>query len=274
MHGAMSDGLFLHLAQRPDLVKLIFYKTITQRLVDCADGQLFPSLRTLVCQATHNGITSLICHLRSLRVFDVVMQDPSSTILYSLASSCPHLWSVTVFYDVSSSCAPEQLISFAASYPNLRVLNLTAKIYFHRSSEITDEHISRVAQSLPAIRVFKLTIASSLSIHSLIALGKHCRELRDCTLSGTFSLHHLHRLQSSTERLFPHLEFLELPKVTHDGMPLEYGILVPQIAGDLCRNAPKLVRLTCTNDLMKGSLGNLVQDAVNEMVNGSGFDSN
>ena len=241
----MSDDIFLHLAQRPNLGSLILYQTITPELVWAAEYSgysIFCSLKILVCQATNNGIINLISHLRSLHIFDVDMQDRSTYILSQLTSQCPHLWKVRVFYGVGSLCSPVQLIRFAASHLNLRVLDLSAHGHLRRSSHITDHHIKTVARFLPQIRVFKITVAIKLSILSLISLGEYCPELCNCKLSGAFNLR---QLRFFPQQLFLQLKDLELQKIIENEALMNRTMLLEEIRDTLCFHAPKLAQLIC-----------------------------
>ena len=174
----------------------------------------FHPLQKLVCSLENDTLLFLTPYF-SLAVEELILDIRNAcprTTLQTI-SSCHSLIHLSIGYHSNvAAFSAETLLEVTTSCPMLKTLLLYVGEHNGRQSgpPFSDDHMERLARSLPRLQALKLELRDEhyiLTKQAFKHLGNHCRVLWYLNL-GSMRVFHLRKIQRSGEILFPKLEVL------------------------------------------------------------------
>jgi hypothetical protein len=233
-----SSTMLKHLAFRPGLVSLHIGLSRNERLLEFqkfleeTQTPAFTDLRDFTFRSHVEPELCIILfhHLQNLRFLDfrcsfrVTPEDfevtPTRNVFDFFADQMPYFADLR-FLKMTFSIEGERprnawmhslsgnaLLMLAEKYRSLSHIDLSLFLEAMDGSRLQDADIDHFASLLPNLRSIKLELGISyqhLTFRSLKSLGKHCNDLEECEIIGTFDIS---LLQLDQPCLFPNIRYI------------------------------------------------------------------
>ena len=224
MDHVMVDESLIHFMTRQNLMILAlgryFRKDTIERAITDASTPIFRSLVRLRMRTDADALALLVPLLGNVVTLEIDIEDDNGLALRHL-SSLKQLGLLSVEYCRSQEVSRVDILSLRDLH-KLYKLSLQPRldeVDGLRTPDFTDEDFEQLVSQLKELEKFNFSIQSNVTVRALASIGKHCRELQQLGMLGTYDIQ---ALRHSQETLFPSLVELDLGGASLEGAVEQY----------------------------------------------------